>query len=208
MRRQQPGTERVDVSPDHPEHGGGAGDPGPWGAGMGEAMTARGHLAALEEGGARSGGWGGGGQDSARQQLGLEPGPEGWVPHQETPLHGTVRLAQGGGREAGSRASLTPQLPSPGADSEVKEEVQRLQSRVDMLEQVRPRLESPRSGGLSLGGALWGCPGEAASRVPLVWAPCPADDVWDPRKWGRGPHQEPEPRSSPCLAFVPTGTVP
>ncbi|XP_010842092.1 PREDICTED: epidermal growth factor-like protein 7 [Bison bison bison] len=74
-------------------------------------------------------------QDSARQQLGLELGTKGWAPHRETPLHGTVRLAQGGGHGVGSRASLTPQLPSPGADSEVKEEVQRLQSRVDVLEQ-------------------------------------------------------------------------
>lgn len=70
--------------------------------------------------------------------------------------HGAVRLAQGGGRGAGSRASLTPQLPSPGADSEVKEEVQRLQSRVDVLEQVRPGLGSPGwAGGAQPGsGAL------------------------------------------------------
>lgn len=182
---------------------------------MGEAATARGHLAAREEGGARSGdgaaGAGGGmvgGQDSARQQLGLELGPKGWAPHRETPLHGTVRLAQGGGHGVGSRASLTLQLPSPGADSEVKEEVQRLQSRVDVLEQVRPGLGSSGSGRLSLGGAPWGCPGEAASRVPLVWAPCPADDVWGPRTWGRGPHREPEPRSSPCLPLSLQGQCP
>lgn len=89
------------------------------------------------------------------------------------------RLAQGGA-QGGSRP-LTPQLPSPGADSEVKEEAEEVWLRVD-AGGGEARQGSPGLWGLSLGvgsmGVSWR---SGASRVPLVWALCPAGDVWDPR---------------------------
>ena len=67
----------MDVGPDHPEHGGGIRDPGPW-AGRHEPQ---GHLAALEEGRARSGV----GAGPSRAAAGVELGPEAQAPRQEGP---------------------------------------------------------------------------------------------------------------------------
>ena len=187
MRRQQPGTECAWTSAQTTlSMAAASGTLAPGRAGMSPRATSRPWRKA-----GPGAGWG---QDPAGQQPGLKLGPKGRAPRRAAPPppYRAVRLAQGGGRGAGSRASLTPQLPSPGADSEVKEEVQRLQSRVDVLEQVRPGLGSPGWGvGLSLG---------------VVWAPCPAGDVWGPRHDGRGPRGGAitSVRSLPCLCLSGT----
>ncbi|XP_020936697.1 epidermal growth factor-like protein 7 isoform X1 [Sus scrofa] len=67
------------------------------------------------------------GERGSPRQGGCAPHPERWL---RTGYEASLR-----GVQRGSRAPLTRPLALPGADSAVKEEVQRLQSRVDVLEQ-------------------------------------------------------------------------
>ncbi|XP_057581000.1 epidermal growth factor-like protein 7 isoform X1 [Hippopotamus amphibius kiboko] len=92
--------------------------------------------------------------------------------------------------------------PATGVDGEVKEEVQRLRSRVDVLEQVLWRLgpERPSS------PVLWSRPSGGGGTRGL--APCwagAAGDVWDPRTGGAGDTQGTRTRPSPPTS-VPAGT--
>ena len=102
------------------------------------------------------------GERGSPRQGGCAPHPERWL---RTGYEASLR-----GVQRGSRAPLTRPLALPGADSAVKEEVQRLQSRVDVLEQVRPELGTqglarslPLAPGAAQtrggGGVQWGHPG-------------------------------------------------
>uniref|UniRef100_A0AC11EBG2 Uncharacterized protein n=2 Tax=Ovis aries TaxID=9940 RepID=A0AC11EBG2_SHEEP len=96
---------------------------------------------------------------------------------------------------------VTPD-PETGADSEVKEEVQRLQSRVDVLEEVRPGQGSPGSVGLSLGVGLHG--GVLAERLlGCPWSGHRAQQAMSGTPGRDGAETPPRARTSvqsmPCL---------
>lgn len=123
-------------------------------------------------------------------------------PHTGSPPAWGREAGPGWGAQGGEQASLTPQLPSPGADSEVKEEVQRLQSRVDVLEEVRPGQGSPGSVGLSLGVGLHG--GVLAERLlGCPWSGHRAQQAMSGTPGRDGAETPPRARTSvqsmPCL---------